>query len=153
MSIEYNESNYHDSRPSNNLGSITLSLAIVALTVSLVAVWLIQEDKRQMQTGTELAKVKTALSNTVLVAQQLFNERNRVADLANKKQKFIDDTFAHFGRFFTNSKVSELEWSQGRVGTVVDTNDFWQEWSFTVTPTNVVVRKRVLESKLKTPAP
>lgn len=65
-----------------------------------------------------------------------------VLEQSNDRMRFINETYIHLARFFTNANVSEIEFSPNRIGTNFETNKVYhQEWAFTVTPSNVVAKK------------
>jgi RNA:NAD 2'-phosphotransferase (TPT1/KptA family) len=99
---------------------------------------LITSGKVQLARTDELLKARQDFTNAVQQAQQLFN-------IANDRMRFINETYVHLARFLTNSQVSELEFSQNRVSTFVDTNKTFGN-SYSVTAgTNIVVKKVPLE--------
>lgn len=133
-----------------HLGSILVSLALIATCATMLIIVVIQPSWAQPKAQRDWARDFEKLYKA---AEQIHRERNHAIEVANQRQKFIDDTFVHFGRFFTNANVSEMEWAPGRIGTLVDTNIFfYQDWETIITPSNVVVKKvNRIDWKAKTP--
>jgi hypothetical protein len=94
---------------------LTGAVACIALILGALALWLhVNNRKLTLNQRTQVVEAEDGLSQAIRQRDLARQQAQQLFNIANDKQRFIDESFWHFARFLTNAHVREIELATGR---------------------------------------